>query len=131
MRTSISLSAEERNTLLDYYRCPFHEPELRLRAHIILLLADGYTWALVCAVLYCSSRTVARWKDRFDEGRVPALLGLPPGRARRRAAHRAAQVVGWVTHTPPRVFGFFHRRWSCATGPTTRRSCSRTRSTST
>src|SRR5262249_40442211 len=31
MSASISLTPDERNTLLDHYRCPFAEPELRLR----------------------------------------------------------------------------------------------------
>jgi hypothetical protein len=53
MLSSISLSSEERNTLLDYLRT-HPNPALRLRAHIILLLADGQTWALIVAVLYCS-----------------------------------------------------------------------------
>lgn len=33
---------------------------MRLRAHIILLLAQGYSWALISAVLFCSTRTIAR-----------------------------------------------------------------------
>jgi putative transposase len=111
---SITLSGSERKTLLDYLR-QHPDPQLRQRAPIILLLADGYTWALICAVLYCSSRTVARWKTRFDEGRVPGLLGLPVGAPRRLAAHWAALVVDWVTRTTPRAFGFLRSRWSCAT----------------
>jgi hypothetical protein len=59
LSSTISLSHAERNTLLDHLR-QSPDPHLRLRAHIILLLADGYTWALITAVLFCSSRTVAR-----------------------------------------------------------------------
>ena len=51
MHARISLAADERNTLLDYYRSPFHDPELRRRAHLLLLLADGHTWATIVAVL--------------------------------------------------------------------------------
>ena len=80
MRTSISLTHDERNTLLDYYRAPFHDPALRLRAHIILLLAGGHTWATIAAVLFCSTRTIDRWHTRFAQGRVEALLGQPCGR---------------------------------------------------
>ena len=64
MQESISLSAHERNTLLDYYRGAA-PAEVRLRAHLILLLADGYTWATIAAVLFCSTRTIARWKVRL------------------------------------------------------------------
>ena len=114
MRTSISLSAEERNTLLDYYRCPFHDPALRLRAHIILLLADGYTWATIAAVLYCSSRTIDRWHKRFEQGRLDGLRGLPKGPRPRFGAPWTDLVVFWVTQLSPRAFGFLRSRWCCA-----------------
>ena len=89
---SIVLLDEERKTLLDYLR-KHPDPPMRLRAHIILLLADGHTWATVCAVLYCSSRTVDRWQARFRQDRVAALLGLAPGAPRRLAARWTALVV--------------------------------------
>lgn len=113
MKDSITLSVEERKALLDHLRrspCP----ELRLRAHIVLLLADGYTWAAVCAVLYCSSRTVARWKGRFAHGRLDALLGHKPGAPARLHARWARLAVAWATAQTPRAFGFFRSRWSCA-----------------
>jgi putative transposase len=112
--TSIVLRPEERNTLLDYLR-RHPDPRLRLRAHLILLLADGYPWAVIAAVLYCSSRTIDRWQRRFHQGRVPALLGLPAGAPPRLAARWAALVVGWVTRQTPRAFGFLRSRWCCAT----------------
>src|SRR4051812_5592540 len=118
MTPTIALCPDERKTLLDYLR-KHPDPHLRLRAHIILLLSDGYTWALITAVLFCSSRTIARWKGRFDEGRVPALLGLPLGAPRRLAAHRADTVVPWVRgSTPPApsassAAAGVVRRWRC------------------
>jgi putative transposase len=113
MLPSISLSADERNTLLDYYRAPCDDPALRLRAHIILLLADGHTWATIAAVLYCSTRTIDRWHKRFAQGRVPALSGQPRGRRPRLAARFADLVVYWVTQLTPRTFGYLRSRWSC------------------
>src|SRR3954465_4134560 len=110
---TIMLRPDERKTLLDYLR-RHPDPQLRLRAHIILLLADGHSWATIIAVLYCSSRTVDRWQSRFQQGRVPALLGLPQGAPRRLAARWAALVVQWVTRTRPRAFGFLRSRWNCA-----------------
>jgi transposase len=109
---STTLTADERATLLDYLR-QHPEPQVRLRAHIVLLLADGYTWALIGAVLYCSSRTIARWKGRCERGRLPALLGLPPGPAPRLGASWLAVAVAWVTEKTPRAFGFLRSRWSC------------------
>jgi transposase len=113
MPSSIALLPEERNTLLDYYRCPFHDPHLRLRAHLLLLLADGHPWALIAAVLYCSTRTIARWKARFEQGRLDALLGRPRGPRPRLAADWAALVVRWVTEQTPRAFGLLRSRWCC------------------
>jgi putative transposase len=111
---SITLKADERNTLLGYYR-RHPDPALRLRAHLILLLADGYTWAAIAALLYCSSRTIDRWQARFRQGRVPALLGKTPGPTPRLTDRWSAVLLGWVTEKTPRDFGFLRSRWCCAT----------------
>jgi transposase len=113
MNPSITLTREERNALLDHLRrAP--DPALRQRAHIILLLADDYTWATIAAVLYCSSRTISRWRQRFRKGRVEGLLGQPRGAPARLAPRWAAVVIGWVTTQTPRAFGFLRSRWCCA-----------------
>ena len=57
-----------------------------------MLLADGHPWASIVAVLYTSSRTIARWQRRFPEGRVEALRGRRRG-APRRLGHRWMAVV--------------------------------------
>jgi len=112
MDFSIQLTPEERNTLLDYYRAD-PDPQLRLRAHIILLLAAGYTWAVIAAVLFCSRRTIARWKKRFHQGRVEALFGQPRGAPSRLGRRWTEVLVGWVTEQTPRAFGFLRSRWCC------------------
>src|SRR5580704_6951594 len=104
MKGSITLTDHERNLLLLSYRSD-PDPALRLRAHILLLLADGHPWALLTTVLFCSSRTLSRWKARFEKGRVPALLGHPRGAPPRFAAHWMRVVVQWVTERTPRGFG--------------------------
>src|ERR1700757_2092939 len=103
MNFSIQLTSEERNTLLDCYRSD-PDPQLRLRAHLVLLLAAGYTWAVVTAVLFCSRRTLARWTKRFREGRVEALLGRPRGAPPRLGPRWVQVLVGWVTAQTPRAF---------------------------
>ena len=113
MSPTITLTADERKTLLGYLRTS-PNPQLRLRAHLILLLADGYTWAVIGAVLYCSSRTLARWKQRFEQGRVQALLGRSPGVPTRIAKRWATLAVAWVRQHLPRDFGFLRSRWNCA-----------------
>ncbi len=113
MSYSISLSPPQRQDLLGWLRTAT-DPQLRLRAHIILLLADGRSWALITAVLFCSSRTIARWKHRFRRGGLDALHGQPPGASLFFGPRWAALVADWVTSQLPRAFGFLRSRWNCA-----------------
>ena len=113
MSHCITLTSAERHSLVDWYRC-HPDPQVRLRCHIILLLADGYTWATLVAVLYCSSRTIDRWQKAFRHGRLPALLGQRPGPAPRFAPGWVATVAHWVLQLTPRAFGFVRTRWCCA-----------------
>src|SRR6266851_7603160 len=82
MDGSIVLGGSQRKRLLQLYRTE-PDPQVRLRAHLILLLADGHAWALIATVLFCSTATIARWKARFQAGGVDALReddgrGRPP-----------------------------------------------------
>jgi transposase len=72
---------------LRYYR-RHPDPAVRLRAHVLLLLADGRTWSDIAAVLYTSSTTINRWRHRFEAGGVDALLGRP----RDSTPHRSDEV---------------------------------------
>src|SRR6266403_266703 len=112
MKGIITLTDAERKTLLDWYR-QHCDPAVRVHAQIILLLADGFTWAMIAAVLDCSSRTIARWQQRFRQGRVPALLGRKRGPPRRGDGW-IETVVAWVLHQTPRAFGLLRSRWCCA-----------------
>jgi transposase len=111
--TSILLTAEDRNALLGHYR-RHPDPQVRQRAHILLLLAHGYAWATIAAVLFTSPDTIARWKRRFESGGVAEVLGRPRGRKRSAAWTWAATVVLWVLTRRPSEFGFARSRWSCA-----------------
>jgi hypothetical protein len=66
----------ERQALLTHYRRAA-DPDVRLRAHILLLLGTGYPWATVSAVLFCSLDTISRWKRRFEAEGVEAVFGRP------------------------------------------------------
>jgi transposase len=110
--TSIRLTVGDRHALLDHYRAGL-DPQVRLRAHILLLLADGYPWATIAAVLFTSPDTIARWKGRFERGGVGEVLGRPRGRRRSPAWAWAAVVVLWVLTRRPAAFGFARSRWSC------------------
>ncbi len=112
MSHSITLTDDQRDTLLRFYRGPF-DSRLRLRAHILLLLHDGRTWADIAATLYCSTRTIDRWRARFLAEGLPGLHGQPPGPANRLGACLAVAVT-WVLQATPKAFGFVRSRWTCA-----------------
>jgi putative transposase len=108
MDGSIRLQPDERKTLLMMLRRG-SDPQMRLRAHIVLLLADGLSWLVIVRVLYTSSATVDRWRRRFQRGGLDALFG--PTRAR--SPWWAAVIVVWVTRLTPGDFGFVRSRWTC------------------
>jgi putative transposase len=109
MSISISLRPDERNTLLRHYRHAAR-PEWRLRAHVLLLLADGWTWATITCLLYTSSSTIARWQARFLQGGLGAVF---EANAPRRCSPWVAVIVRWVLELVPADFGFARSRWSC------------------
>jgi transposase len=108
-----SLTTKQRDELLRIYRKD-SDPELRFRAHIILLLAEGHTWDTIEAMLFCSSRTLDRWKKRFEDQGIDGLTGRKRGRPFRFSLAWVAVLVSWVTTKTPRDFGFLRSRWSCA-----------------
>jgi putative transposase len=74
MERSLRVTPSEYQALLEQYR-KGSDPRVRLRAHTVLLLAQGYSWAVIAGVLFCSTRTIARWKARVVEAGVAGVLG--------------------------------------------------------
>jgi len=109
----LSLTTQQRDELLTLYRKD-PDPELRFRAHIILLLGEGHPWDTIEAMLFCSSRTVDRWRKRFRAEGVPGLTGRKRGRPFRLGSWWVAVLTYWVTRMVPSDFGFLRSRWSCA-----------------
>jgi putative transposase len=114
MSCTISLAAHERKALLDLYR---HSPDPAVahRAHLLLLLADGFPWDTISAVLFTSTSTIARWQQRYQQAGLEALFGRPPGRRPWFSGLWGRLAVRWVTERSPRDFGFLRSRWTCAT----------------
>jgi transposase len=116
MDGSIVLGSSQRKRLLDIYRgkedC---SASVRLRAHIVLLLSEGQPWSLIAAMLFCSTATISRWKDRFESGGVEALLEENRGRGGGLLAGWGWLLVFWVKQLTPRSFGYYRSRWCCAT----------------
>jgi transposase len=79
----------------------------------VLLLAAGYPWQTIAAMLFCSTRTIGRWKRRFEHGRVAALRAEQRGRRSPFGAWLIGLVVTWVSRATPRDFGFLRSRWCC------------------
>ena len=112
MTRSVTLDARQRQALLDRYRKD-PDPEVRFRAHILLLLDDGHTWSSVATFLFCSSRTIDRWVKRFHREGVEAVAGHKPGHPFRFGAAWLAVVINLVSTKVPREFGFLRSRWCC------------------
>jgi putative transposase len=109
---SIPVTLAERQELFDHYRRDA-DPEVRLRAHILLLLDAGHPWVTISAVLFCSASTISRWKRRFEKDGANAVLGRPRGRRKSGLHIWASLVVRWVLTLPPADFCFARSRWSC------------------
>jgi putative transposase len=74
----LSLTTKQREHRLQIYRKD-SDPELRFCTHILLLLAEGYSWDTIEAMLFWSSCTIDRWKKRFDKQGIEGLTGKKRG----------------------------------------------------
>jgi putative transposase len=110
--SSIRLFPTDRNALLRHYRRAT-DSDVRLRAHILLLLDAGHPWATIGAVLFCSVTTISRWKRRFEKEGTDTVLGRPRGRKRSGIHIWATLVVRWVLTLSPTQFRFARSRLSC------------------
>jgi len=108
----LRVEESQRKVLLNLYR-KSPDPAVRLRAHIVLLLAEGYAWATIAAVLFCSTATIARWRERFEQGGVDVLSDEPRGRTARLGPWWIWIALEWVLSKTPRDFGFLRSRWCC------------------
>jgi len=108
----LRITARERQALLAQYRKGATK-RVRLRAHLVLLLAEGYSWVVIAGVLMCSTRTIACWKRRVECEGVRAVLGPPPAAASRPGSWWSELVAEWVLKWSPRDFGFVRSRWCC------------------
>ena len=91
MSGSISLCPRDRNVLLDLYRRSA-APHVRLRAHIVLLLDEGYPWSLIAAVLFTVYVCFVSPQARGVAPRREAVTTRRAGSVR--ARRRPARVMG-------------------------------------
>src|SRR5262245_56283236 len=112
MDGSIQLSPHQRKALLRLYRSG-NDTATSRRAHIILLLADGWSYRQVRLMTYASFALVSDCADRFRRGGIAGLSDGPA--AEQPPPAWLGQVVAWLTGKTPEDFGYFRCRWSCET----------------
>ena len=86
----LTLTATDRDDLERVVRATTTPAGIARRARCVLLLADGHSYSAVCTALGVTDRFVARWKRRFAEGGVLALVDAPRSG---RPDHRLSPVV--------------------------------------
>jgi putative transposase len=111
MDGSIHLSAEQRKALLRLLRHG-NDVHASRRAHVVLLLADGFSHRQIRAVAYVSFELIGECVDRFRGGSVEALVERPTEPAQ---PPWLKAVLRWLKEKTPEDFGYFRSRWSCAT----------------
>jgi transposase len=106
----IELSAEEREELTRWSNSRTLRAGDVFKARVILALADGKSYSTVEAELNTSRPTIARWKDRFEELRIPGLEGQHKGSLPRKATPAVQARLLKKTQQKPED-GSTH--WSC------------------
>lgn len=72
------------------------------RARLVLLLADGCSWAEIRAKLDCGDSYINRWSKRFEAERLAGLFARHTGRQRYKVTERMeARVLSWTTKRKP------------------------------
>ena len=72
------------------------------RARLILLLAEGLTWAQIRGKLDCGDSYINRWSRRFEAQRLAGLFGRHAGRKRYKVTDRLeARVLEWTSKRKP------------------------------
>lgn len=110
MDGSIKLSKKDRKVLLSLYRNA-KSARISRRAHIVLLIADGYSWRTVIRLTFSSNNFVRRTLESFREDGVEGLNGM-----KRKSVEPpvwVAQARTWLEEETPRDHGYFRTRWTC------------------
>ena len=100
--TSLVLTPDQRSDLEARVRSGRGRADAARRARVILLLAEGNSYAAIATMTGCSSRTIALWKQRFAKD---GLAGLA---ARHRGSKPTvltpaleARIMTWTRRPPP------------------------------
>ena len=101
----LSLSATDREDLERVVRATSAPAGPTRRARAILLLATGHSYAEICTLLGVTDRFIARWKRRYVDGGVLALVDAPrAGRQDHRVSARTeAKILRLTEQARPRA----------------------------
>jgi transposase len=98
----MELTENERSELLRQVSARAGRADSAQRARLILLLADGLTWAEIRAKLGCGDSYISRWSKRFKAERLAGLLSRHAGRERYKVTDRIeARVLARTTERKP------------------------------
>ncbi len=102
MEGMMKLTKSERKELQRQAGARNARADVARHARLILLLADGLTWAEVRAKLDCSDSYINRWTKRFGTDRLAGLFARHAGRERYKVTERIeAKVLAWTTKRKP------------------------------
>jgi transposase len=100
---TLTLTADERETLLRWTRRPKTNQALALRARIVLGCASGKTNTEVANRLGTTKQTVGKWRKRFLNKRLDGLLDEPrPGTPRRLSDAEVERVLTMTLESTPK-----------------------------
>src|SRR5687768_2733349 len=100
----LQLSATDREDLERMVRATSAPAGPARRARSILLLAEGHSYAEICTRLGVTDRFIARWKRRYLEGGVLALLDAPrAGRQNRVSPAIEARILRLTEQARPKA----------------------------
>lgn len=99
---ALSVTTDERTELERRTRSRKGRAETARRARVILMLADGASYATITAAVRCPPAYVARWKQRFEATRLPGLEARYRGQpARVRTPALEAKILAKTQTAPP------------------------------
>jgi putative transposase len=111
---SITLAPKERKTLIRRMKRE-RKPSRRLRMHIVVLVADGYSPTRIARVLFCSRTTVYTIVERFlREGQASFFDRKKRGPRALLDETVLRRIEALVEEHSPTEHGWLRSRWSCS-----------------
>jgi transposase len=100
--STITLSDAERMELSRRANSRAGRADDARRARLILLLADGHTWAAIREKLDCNDAFIDRWSKRFLAERLAGLFSRHAGQGPSTLTPRLeARILGWTVKRKP------------------------------